>query len=115
MIVMSEKYDFYIKVGNTGPDLQVQFQDEDGNSVDITGNSALTFSMRDKRTGTVAVDGENATPVTEATGIVKYVWDAADTATAGEYEGEFLCTLASGQIISFPNKGYISILISEAI
>lgn len=112
---MSEKYDFYIKTGNTGPDLEIQFQDEDGDPVNITGYSALTFSMRNKRTGIVAVDDEDATPVTEATGIVKYVWQAVDTAIAGEYEAEFLCTLGSGQIISFPNKGYISILISESI
>lgn len=112
---MSERYDFYIKSGNTGPDLEVQFQDEDGDPVNITGYSALKFSMREKRSGDVVVDSVNATPVTDATGNVKYEWQAVDTATAGEYQAEFKCTLGSGQIIGFPNNGYISILISESI
>ncbi len=112
---MSDLYDFYIKTDNTGPDLEIQFLDEDGDPVNITGNTALTFSMREKRSGTVKVDAVAATPVEVTTGTVKYVWSAANTDTAGEYEAEFSCTLSSGQIISFPNNGYILILISESI
>ena len=115
MIAMSELYDFYIKTGNTGPDLEIQFQDEDGDPVSIVGYSSLTFSMRIKRAGTVIIDDEDAVLVTAVSGNVKYVWSASDTVTAGDYEGEFKCTLGSGQIISFPNNGYILILISESV
>ena len=115
MIKLSEKYDFYIKVGNTGPDLQVALLDEDGDAVDITSYSSIKFSMRNKKTGAVIVAAEDADEVTVNPGVIKYVWAAADTATAGEYEGEFEVVMASTQIINFPNKGYISILISESI
>ena len=115
MIEMSELYDFYIKVGNTGPDLQVELLDEDGNSIDITSYSTIKFSMRNKRTGATVIDGVAAGEVTVNPGVIKYEWKAADTATPGEYEGEFEVILASGQIICFPNKGYISILIAESI
>jgi len=114
-IKLSERYDFYIKVGNTGPDLQVALLDEDGDSVNITNYSTIKFSMRAKRTGTVIIDAVAASEVSVNPGIIKYEWQAADTVTAGEYEGEFEVVMASGQIINFPNKGYISILISESI
>lgn len=112
---MSELYDFYIKVGNTGPDLQVELLDEDGDVIDITGYSTIKFSMRNKRTGTTVIDGVAAVEVTVNPGVIKYEWVAADTATPGEYEGEFEVVLGSTQKISFPNKGFISILISESI
>lgn len=115
MIEMSELYDFYIKVGNTGPDLQVELLDEDGNPVDITGYTSIKFNMRDKKTGTVKVDAVAAGEVTLNPGVIKYVWKAADTVTAGEYEGEFEVVMGSTQKFSFPNKGYIKILISESI
>ena len=112
---MSELYDFYIKVGNTGPDLQVELLDEDGEPIDITDYSTIKFSMRDKRTGAVIVDAVAAGEVTVNPGVIKYEWVVANTAIAGEYEGEFEVVMRSTQIINFPNKGFISILISESI
>lgn len=112
---MSELYDFYLKVGNTGPDLQVELLDDDGNAIDITGYSSIKFSMRAKRTGTVIIDSTAATEISTNPGIIKYEWQAADTVTAGEYEGEFEVVLVLGQIVCFPNRGYIKILIAESI
>lgn len=112
---MSELYDFYIKVGNTAPDLQVELLDDDGDPINISGYSSIKFSMRNQKSGTVIVDDAAATEISTNPGIIKYEWEAVDTATAGVYEGEFKVVLISGQIITFPNNGYILILISESI
>ena len=112
---MSELYDFYLKVGNTGPDLQVKLLDDDGDAIDITGYSSIKFSMRTKRTGIVVIDDVAAVEVSTNPGIIKYEWKVADIVTAGEYEGEFEVVLSLGQIVCFPNRGYIKILIAESI
>ena len=109
---MPDEYDFYIKKGNTGPALQVQFQDEDGNAIDITGSSNLMFYMRNRETGANAVSSYGST-VDVTTGTVLYSWSTVDTATAGDYEGEFEVTLSGGQIITFPNYTFIKIKIGE--
>ena len=47
---MSQRWDFNIMKDDTGPDLEVQFLDEDGDPVNITGYSACTFRMMDNET-----------------------------------------------------------------
>ncbi len=45
-------------------------------------------------------------------GIVKYPWGASDTTTAGTFMGEF-AVVAAGLEQSFPNDGYITIVITR--
>jgi hypothetical protein len=46
---------------------------------------------------------------------VRYEWLAANTDTADEYEGEFQVTYANGKIQTFPNDGYIPVVITDDI
>ena len=97
-----------IKRNDTSPDIQGTCLDAAGNAVDITG-ATVRFHMFDKN-GTEVVDAA-ATIVTAASGIVKYSWIAADTATAGIFMSEFEVTYSDASIETFPNEGYTPVSI----
>jgi len=47
--------------------------------------------------------------VTPLSGLVRYNWQAADTATVGSYQVEFEVTYADATVETFPNDGYIRV------
>lgn len=103
---------FYIKQNDTGAQLQFELTPS---SVDLTGASVV-FNMRDRATKAVKVSRGTAVVVTATvTPTVKYPWQAADTDTAGDFEGEFEVTFVSGQIETYPNDGFIPIHITEDV
>jgi len=104
---------FYIKQNDTSPIMQATLQDADGNAVDLTGSS-VRFHMRPLGSTTITVD-EAASIITPLSGIVRYVWDAADTATIGSYQAEFEVTYADASVETFPNNGYIRVEIIDDI
>lgn len=104
---------FYIKQGDTSPELQATLKDAEGTAIDLTGASAR-FHMRLSGATATTVDAA-ATVVTAASGIVKYSWQAGDTDTVGRYEGEFEVTYADTSVETFPNTGYIPIRIRDDI
>ena len=105
---------FYIKENDTASFLTRDLKDAFGAPVNVTG-AAVVFSMRVKPAGTVKVDEQGCTIVTAGIGRVRYEWTAANTNTADEYEGEFQVTYANGKIQTFPNDGYIPIVITDDI
>lgn len=104
---------FNIKQNDTSPSIQTTLLDGNGLAVDITGNLGVTFHMRNSE-GTVVIDTA-ATVVTAGSGIVRYDWLAADTATAGTFQAEFEVTYSDGKIETFPNASYIEIVITDDI
>jgi hypothetical protein len=96
---------FTIKRGDTSPSLRFALEPE---SVDLT-SATCTFQMRLRR-GAVVIDSlavvESASPP-----VVRYNWADGDTGTVGTYEAEFRVTYADGAIETFPNSGFISVLI----
>ena len=105
---------FYIKQNDTASFLTRDLKDAFGAPVNVTGASVV-FSMRVKPAGAIKVDGVDAVIVTAGTGRVRYEWIAANTNTADEYEGEFQVTYANGKIQTFPNDGYIPVVITDDI
>ena len=105
---------FYIKQNDTASFITRDLKDAFGAPVNVTG-ATVKFSMRVKPAGTVKVDDQDAVVVTAGTGRVRYEWTAANTNTADEYEGEFQVTYANGKIQTFPNDGYIPIVITDDI
>lgn len=99
---------FNIKVGDTSPDLQATLKNADGTVINLTAAAAVLFHMREKGSDTAKVE-RAAEFVDRAGGVVKYVWQAADTDTEGTYEGEFEITFNDGSISTVPNNGYIEI------
>jgi len=105
---------FYIKQNDTASFLTRDLKDAFGAPVNVTA-AAVVFSMRVKPAGTVKVDEQECTIVTAGIGRVRYEWTATNTNTADEYEGEFQVTYANGKIQTFPNDGYIPIVITDDI
>lgn len=105
---------FYIKQGSTNPALQFQVREKTSKKpVDITG-ATITFSMIN--TADVAVvENEDGSVVDGDNGIGKYAWSEEDTDTVGIYRGEFKVVLTDSSIFRVPEKGYIPIVIGEAI
>jgi hypothetical protein len=105
---------FYIKQNDTASFLTRDLKDAFGAPVNVTA-AAVVFSMRVKPAGSVKVDEQECTIVTAGIGRVRYEWTATNTNTADEYEGEFQVTYANGKIQTFPNDGYIPIVITDDI
>ena len=43
---------------------------------------------------------------------VKYEWQPGDTDTEGFYDAEFEVTYSDGTVETFPNRGFITVIIS---
>lgn len=104
---------FYIKRNDTSPSMLATLQDANGDAADITAAS-VRFHLRPISSQAVTVD-EEATIVTALDGLVRYDWQAADTATIGSYQAEFEVTYADTTVETFPNDGYIRVEIISDI
>ncbi len=105
--------DFWIRQGDTAPQLEVTCQDDNGDAVDLSGATAVEFHMTDKQyaekvnaSGSLK-DGPN--------GKVVYAWSDGDTDDHGEVYGEFQVTHSDGSIQTFPNREYIRIRIEREL
>ena len=99
----------YIKQSNTGPVLKYKLDPE----TDIAG-AAVRFHMKNQDTGVVVTDAA-ATILVDNPGEVQYAWVGADTVSAGTYDAEFEVTFSGGIIISYPNKGYLKVVMDAKI
>ncbi|HLA25224.1 MAG TPA: hypothetical protein VJ206_07510 [bacterium] len=109
--------DFYVKQNDTASVLADVLKDEDSVAVNLTG-ATVKFSMQPLAGGAMTIADATATngDVSEATrGNVSYTWAAVDTDTAGWYLGEWKVTYSGGKIQTFPNGGYILILIEPEL
>jgi hypothetical protein len=102
---------FTIKRNDTGKDLERTLYNDDGSVINCAGAS-VQFHMKAAENGALKVDKAGVV-VDGPNGIVKYVWEAEDTDTDGEFNAEFEVTLASGKIVTVPNEDHIRITITE--
>ncbi len=101
---------FWIKENDRLPYLEKTLVDGSGVPVDLTGASAVSFTLLDDNGD--ALWTHAATIVAPATsGRVRYAWGAGETATPGEFRGYFSVT-SGGLMQSYPTIGYIDVLIS---
>jgi len=97
---------FTIKRGDTSPALEYELLPA---SVSLVG-ATVRFQMQ-SRGGETVID-EPAVIVTEVSpAVVRFPWRAGDTDTPGRYEAEFEVTYADNTRETFPNAGFISVLI----
>jgi len=94
---------FKIGQGVTEPVLQGTLRRENDTSYDISTATAV-FRMWRADTREVVID--DAAAVIVSTTQLKYVWQAGDTDTAGDYEGVFIITYAGGGTEVAPGGAY---------
>lgn len=102
---------FYIKRNDTSPILNATLKDGDGAAVDLAGTS-VALKMKAVNDTSLKVDSA-CTIVDASNGKVRYTWAATDTNTRGSYQAEFQVTYSGGAIETFPNDGYVSIIITD--
>lgn len=99
---------FYIKRGDTSPKLIYTLSP----LVNLTGASVV-FNMRRAGLANTVNRGAVAIIAPPTAGVVSYAWTAPDTALAGTFIGEFEVTYADGTIETYPNSGYLNVIISD--
>ena len=103
--------DFYGRVGNIRPTIEIALTTDDGEA-DISG-STFIFIMINRTTRDVAAQG-SAEVVDGPTGVVRYSWQTADVMSPGWFLGTFR-QYQSGQSdpIDWPRPGALLILIDS--
>lgn len=107
---------FTIKKGDTLPDIQAALTSGTTSAtqtaVDLTTATSIILVLKStsggqasRKTGSVVGGPTN--------GIVKYIWQAGDTATSGVFNAEWEITFSAGRIQSFPNDSYFQIIIFD--
>jgi hypothetical protein len=77
-------------VGEIPAQLQYQFQDADGNPIDLTGYTAVfQWGARDNTTMFSDAQSVAANIVDESNGRVRHVWSGDELSTPGRYAGMF--------------------------
>lgn len=104
---------FYIKQNDTQPAFQAVLQDGAGDPINLDG-ATVRFHMRAIGSNTAKVDAA-ASVISALSGIVRYSWDAADTDRIGSYQAEFEVTYSDSTIETFPNDGYVRVVILDDI
>ena len=81
--------------------------------VSVSGNNGVRFYMRPPG-GAVKIEAD-AIVIDATAGVVRYNWLPEDTDTAGTFQAEFEVTYTDGSVETFPNLGYIEIVITDDI
>ena len=105
---------FYIKQNDTRPELDVFLRDDKDRTINVTG-ATVKFNMRNASDNIVKINLGSVTTVSSTSGRVKYSFSTADTDTAGNFDGEFQVTFVGGQVETFPNDGYIKVIITDDV
>ena len=105
---------FYIKQNDTAPSIEVVLTDANGRAKSMTNASTVRFNMSTEN-GTNIISGGIGTIVNAAKGIVAYPWQAGDTSNVGIHNAEFEITYVNGQVETFPNSGYIRVIVKSEL
>lgn len=101
---------FYIKQNDTAPAIEAVLTNAAGRSKSMINASVVRFSMSTEN-GTQILNRETGYVSNGTKGIVGYQWAAGDTSTVGVHNAEFEIEYNNGQIETFPNSGYIKVII----
>lgn len=104
---------FHIKQGDSAPNLRAILKNPDGTAASLVG-STVRFSMRTSG-GAVIVSRQPCALVDAPNGVVEYDWQDGDTDTGATHLGEFEVTYSDGSIETFPNDGFVRIMITKQI
>jgi len=104
---------FYIRQNDTSPTITATLTDYNNIPINLTA-SDVVLHMEDL-SGTLKLDSAVCTIDDAVEGIVSYSWQAGDTDTIGTYRVLFEVTYFDGGIETFPNKGYLSVIVTPEL
>lgn len=105
--------DFVIKQNDTFPAIEVEVKKPNGRPYDLTNVLLAKFILRGS--DGITIFNKDAVVIDEENGIIQYIWDAEDTAEAGNFEGEFKLVFTDGNVLTVPNSEYIDVKIVDDI
>ena len=105
---------FFIKQNDTAPSIEAALTDSNGRRRDMSQASTVRFHMKDEN-GNILVENGVGTIINPTKGIIAYEWQTGDTANAGTHDAEFEVEYNNGQIETFPNTGYIKVIIKDEL
>ena len=105
---------FFIKQNDDRPTLDVALQDDRGRPTDIS-SATVVFHMRNTADDSVKINGSSVTILSATRGEVRYTFTTSNTDTAGNFQAEFQVTFSGGTIETFPNDGYIDVIITDDV
>jgi hypothetical protein len=74
--------------------------------------ASIIFNLKNA-SGTVVIN--RAAADNTDSDILRYQWQAGDTDTVGQFQGEFEITYADGTVGTWPNRGFIPVVIYDDI
>lgn len=104
--------DFIASKGDHLPEINSILIDDTGTAKNLTGCTVVFLMATSSETIDTPVINAAATVVNAATGAVKYSWTGTDTNTVGSYVARWRVTDA-GKLETFPNSGWITIVITD--
>ena len=106
-----------MRQNDTLPALECTLKDANG-AYPYSTDDVVRFVMKSSG-GTEIIDqtstGTLAEQVSSTAGTVRYNWASSDTVTPGDYLADWELTTAAGKVVTFPNTGHISILITPEL
>lgn len=103
--------DFQINQGDSLPVLSSALTYSDGSAADLTGATVL-FVLRDPATQVVYLTNPATVVLPDTAG---YTFNSTDTATPGEYLGQFQVTFPGGAQQTFPTDSYLNVRINPSL
>lgn len=105
---------FYIKQNDTAPSIEVALKNSNGRVKSMENAASVKFHMNDENNNPLVENG-TGTIINAAKGIVAYEWQTGDTSSVGVHSAEFQIEYTNGQIETFPNTGYIKVIIKDEL
>lgn len=102
---------FYIKEDDTAPTLQATLKNPDGSAVDLSASS-VDIRVAGARGGPNVVN-EDVTVAEPSEGVIQYTFSDDDLDDSGRYRVEFEVTYGTGNVETYPNKGYHTLLVGR--
>lgn len=102
---------FTIKRGDSSPSLGYKLSPK----TNLTGASVVFNMYPAGPSGPAAIDSATAVIEDAVEGIVRYDFSSTDTANSGTAYAEFEVTYSDSTVETFPNSGYIAIVIPKDI
>lgn len=96
--------EFYLKQGDTSPVLDFRI----AGAPDLTGAGCVFHMMLPMGTEKLSSPGLIMAPDT-----LRFAWRAQDTEKIGVFQAEFVVTYSDGRKETFPNEGFIKVIINQ--